>query len=101
MAITVAILVILFSVQRYGTAKIGILFAPVLLTWLVSIASIGALNTVKYHPGVLAAISPVHAYRYFARNKLGAWQSLGGVLLCITGTEALFSGKPYHCLPGS
>ncbi|KAK9804634.1 hypothetical protein WJX73_001487 [Symbiochloris irregularis] len=90
-AITVAILIALFSMQRHGTAKVGIFFAPILLMWLLSIATIGVYNTIKWDPGVLAAVLPTHAFRFFTRNKWLGWQRLGGVLLCITGTEALFA----------
>ena len=56
MAITVAILLVLFSLQRYGTGLVGGAFAPILLTWLLSIAAIGLVNALAMHPGVFAAV---------------------------------------------
>ena len=55
-AITVAILLVLFSLQRYGTGLVGGAFAPILLTWLLSIAAIGLVNALTMHPGVFAAV---------------------------------------------
>ena len=95
MAITVAILIALFSVQRFGTARVGVFFAPVLLIWLITIAAIGIYNAASYHPAVFAAVLPTYAWQFFARNGWTGWQMLGGVLLCITGTEAMFAGAPY------
>ena len=55
-AITVAILLVLFSLQRYGTGLVGPAFAPILLVWLFSIAVIGLVNAVAMHPRVFAAV---------------------------------------------
>ncbi|KAK6937414.1 Potassium transporter [Dillenia turbinata] len=89
--ISAAILVCLFMVQRFGTDKVGYSFAPIICTWFLFIAGIGAFNFFKYDPGVLKAIYPKYIFDYFRRNKKQAWVSLGGVVLAITGTEALFA----------
>ncbi|KAJ0975903.1 hypothetical protein J5N97_017868 [Dioscorea zingiberensis] len=86
--VAVVILVGLFSMQHYGTDKVGWLFAPIVLLWFILIGSIGALNIWKYDSSVLKAYSPVFIYRYL---KKGHWASLGGIMLSITGTEALFA----------
>ncbi|KAI5076752.1 hypothetical protein GOP47_0008817 [Adiantum capillus-veneris] len=86
------ILVALFSVQRFGTSKVGWLFAPAVFVWLLSIGSIGIYNIIKHDHGVLQAfLNPVYIVRYVMRNKKRSWVSLGGVLLSITGTEALYA----------
>lgn len=85
------ILVGLFSVQRFGTDKVGWLFAPVVLVWLISIGSIGVYNAIKHDSTVFRAFSPFYIIRYFINNKKKSWVSLGGVLLSITGTEALYA----------
>ena len=59
-AITVAILLVLFSLQRYGTGLVGPAFAPILLVWLFSIAVIGLVNAVAMHPSVFAAVRFSH-----------------------------------------
>ncbi|XP_074562200.1 putative potassium transporter 11 isoform X1 [Curcuma longa] len=89
--VAVVILVGLFSMQHYGTDKVGWLFAPVVLIWFLSIGAIGILNIWKYDSSVLKAFNPVYICRYFRRGKRDSWMSLGGILLSITGTEALFA----------
>ncbi|XP_030514216.2 potassium transporter 10-like [Rhodamnia argentea] len=89
--VAVIILVGLFSVQHYGTDKVGWLFAPIVLLWFILIGAIGIINIFKYDSSVLRAFSPVHIYRYFKRGGKDRWTSLGGILLCMTGTEALFA----------
>lgn len=83
--ITVAILVVLFSLQRFGTDKVGVLFAPVILIWFIFIGGIGLYNLFKYDIGVLKAFNPKYIVDYFKRNGKEGWLSLGGVFLCITG----------------
>ncbi|KAL9235782.1 hypothetical protein vseg_010518 [Gypsophila vaccaria] len=89
--ISVAILVLLFSVQRFGTDKVGYSFAPIVSVWFVMNAGIGLYNFIKHDPTVIKAVNPVHIIEYFTRNGKQAWVSLGGVVLCVTGTEALFA----------
>ncbi|OWM85697.1 potassium transporter 11 [Punica granatum] len=89
--VAVAILVGLFSMQHYGTDKVGWLFAPIVLLWFLLIGGVGAFNIWKYDSSVLKAFSPVYIYRYLKHGGKDGWTSLGGILLCITGTEALFA----------
>ncbi|KAJ1393096.1 Potassium transporter [Sesbania bispinosa] len=89
--VAVVILVGLFSMQHYGTDRVGWLFAPIVLLWLLLIGGIGIFNIWKYGAGVLRAFSPVYIYRYLRRGGKDSWTSLGGILLSITGTEALFA----------
>ncbi|KAM7470635.1 hypothetical protein LguiA_008818 [Lonicera macranthoides] len=93
--ISVAYLVILFSVQKYGTSKVGLVIGPALFIWFCSLAGIGIYNLVKYDTTVLKAFNPVHIYYFFKRNSTGAWYSLGGCLLCATGSEAMFADLCY------
>ncbi|KAK4772521.1 hypothetical protein SAY86_014296 [Trapa natans] len=89
--VAVAILLGLFSMQHYGTDRVGWLFAPIVLLWFLLIGGIGIFNIWKYDSSVLRAFSPVYIYRYLKRGGKEGWTSLGGILLCITGTEALFA----------
>ncbi|KAJ1390757.1 Potassium transporter [Sesbania bispinosa] len=89
--ITIAILIVLFSVQRFGTDKVGASFAPIILTWFSFIGGIGLYNLFKYDIGVLRAFNPKYIFDYFKRNGKQGWISLGGVFLCITGSEAMFA----------
>lgn len=89
--ISVAILVCLFMVQRFGTDKVGYSFAPIICVWFALIGGIGVYNFIKFDPTVVKAINPKYIIDYFTRNKKQAWISLGGIVLAITGTEALFA----------
>ncbi|MEI7703424.1 MAG: potassium transporter Kup [Deltaproteobacteria bacterium] len=87
---TVLVLVVLFAIQKRGTAAVGAVFGPVMLLWFASIAAIGIWNIAK-EPGVLRAISPVHGYEFFVRNHGAGFFVLGSVVLVLTGAEALYA----------
>ncbi|XWS67405.1 hypothetical protein CRYUN_Cryun04dG0003900 [Craigia yunnanensis] len=89
--VAVVILVGLFCMQHYGTDRVSWLFAPVVLLWFLVIGGIGIFNIWKYDSSVLKAFSPVYIYRYFRRRGKDGWTSLGGIMLSITGIEALFA----------
>ena len=88
--ITVAIILVLFGVQRHGTGKVGSLFGPVMVVWFAALAALGVLSIVN-HPEVLAALSPHYAVLFFVRNHVDAFLALGSVVLAVTGTEALYA----------
>ncbi|MQM01052.1 hypothetical protein Taro_033801 [Colocasia esculenta] len=96
--VAVIILVGLFSMQHYGTDRVGWLFAPIVLLWFIFISVIGFVNILKYERSVLKACSPVYIIRYFQRGR-ESWTSLGGILLSITGTEALFADLSHFPVP--
>ncbi|CAK8533706.1 unnamed protein product [Lathyrus sativus] len=85
------ILIFLFALQHYGTHRIGSLFAPVVLTWLICISSIGIYNIIHWNPHVYQALSPYYMFKFLKKTQSGGWKSLGGILLCITGSEAMFA----------
>ncbi|XP_057516471.1 potassium transporter 5-like [Amaranthus tricolor] len=89
--ISIAILILLFTAQRFGTDKVGYSFAPIVSVWFLLNAGIGVYNFIKYDPAVIKALNPWYIIQYFKRNGGEAWISLGGVFLCVTGTEALFA----------
>jgi len=89
--ISVAVLFVIFCLQRLGSSRIGFLYSPVLITWFLVNATIGVYNIVKWQPDIFKAVSPSYAVRYFQSGSRGAWLSLGGCVLCITGSEAMFA----------
>lgn len=91
--ISVAILFVLFSMQRFGTDKVGYTFAPVISVWFLLIAGIGMYNLTVHEITILRAFNPKYIVDYFRRNGKEAWVSLGGVVLCITGEL----GITEHC----
>ncbi|XP_010536702.1 PREDICTED: potassium transporter 9 isoform X2 [Tarenaya hassleriana] len=93
--VSIIILVGLFSMQHYGTDKVGWLFAPIVMIWFLSIGGTGIYNIFRYDLSVLKAFLPQHVYLYFKKRGREGWISLGGILLSITGTEALFADIAY------
>ncbi|CAI9756270.1 unnamed protein product [Fraxinus pennsylvanica] len=85
------ILIALFALQHYGTHRVGFLFAPVVLTWLLCIGAIGLYNIFHWNPHIYRALSPYYMYKFLKKTQRGGWMSLGGILLCVTGSEAMFA----------
>src|SRR3989442_2257049 len=88
--LTLIILVGLFLIQNRGTARIGAMFGPVMLVWFVTIAVLG-LSQIVRQPGVLAAVLPTHAARFFADNVGRGFIVLGAVFLVVTGGGGLYA----------
>uniref|UniRef100_A0ACD5V9Q6 Uncharacterized protein n=1 Tax=Avena sativa TaxID=4498 RepID=A0ACD5V9Q6_AVESA len=89
--VTCAILVGLFTLQHYGTHRVGFLFAPIVCLWLLCISIIGVYNIIHWNPHVYRALSPYYLYKFLQKTQTGGWMSLGGILLCITGSEAMYA----------
>jgi KUP system potassium uptake protein len=88
--ITVAVLVALFAIQRFGTGVVGHLFGPVMALWFAVLAIIGAVEIAK-HPGILRALSPTYSVTFIADHTAVAFVALGAVVLAVTGAEALYA----------
>ncbi|CAB78384.1 potassium transporter-like protein [Arabidopsis thaliana] len=82
--VSVAILIVLFAFQRFGTDKVGFSFAPIILVWFTFLIGIGLFNLFKHDITVLKALNPLYIIYYFRRTGRQGWISLGGVFLCIT-----------------
>src|SRR6202011_2134211 len=81
-----------FAAQRFGTAAVGWLFGPVMLLWFGTIGLLGASHVVQ-HPAVLQALSPTWGARFMLDHGVAAWLALGGVVLAVTGAEALYADR--------
>ena len=88
--ITVVVMIFLFLLQRYGTDRVGRLFGPVMVVWFVVIALLG-LQMIVRHPQVLLALNPWYGVKFFYSHGLQAFIALGGVVLALTGAEALYA----------
>ncbi|GAA4998829.1 potassium transporter Kup [Pseudoluteimonas lycopersici] len=88
--LSVAILVVLFFTQRFGTEKVGRVFGPVTLLWFLSIAAIGALN-IGHYPEVVHALNPWWGVKFFIAHGWHGIFILGAVVLAVTGGEALYA----------
>ncbi|MFM2190009.1 MAG: hypothetical protein RL491_395, partial [Bacteroidota bacterium] len=92
--IVVLLIFLLFFIQQFGTGFVGKSFGPVMLVWFSMIAILGVGSLIS-HPEVLKAINPLYAFDLLAKHPGGFWL-LGGVFLCTTGAEALYSDLG-HC----
>ncbi len=88
--ITVAIIIGLFAIQKYGTHRVGVLFGPIVIVWFITIAILG-LKWILRAPTVLWAFDPSYALHFFAVNGFQGFAVLGAVVLAITGGEALYA----------
>jgi KUP system potassium uptake protein len=96
--ITIAVLVLLFSMQRFGTGVVGKLFGPVCALWFVVIALAG-FNQILHHPSIIAALSPSYAVAFALSHPGLAFLGLAGVVLTITGVEALYADMGHFGRP--
>ncbi len=88
--ISLIILFALFTVQRFGTGRIGALFGPIMAVWFATIAALGIAAIIR-EPRILAALNPWHGVVFFMANGRFAFLSLGAVVLAVTGAEALYA----------
>ncbi len=87
--ITLTILVVLFVIQKHGTAAVGKLFGPITLLWFLTLAALGVLNILK-QPDIFMAINPMYAIDFIYAHTFLAFIVLGSVVLVVTGVEALY-----------
>ncbi|HEY2657080.1 MAG TPA: KUP/HAK/KT family potassium transporter [Solirubrobacteraceae bacterium] len=90
--LSVAILLGLFILQRFGSGTIGWLFGPIILLWFVVIGLIGLSQVIK-DPAVFQGLSPTWAFRFFLDHGAAGYLVLGGVVLAVTGAEALYADR--------
>ena len=89
--LAIGILVGLFAIQRRGTAKVGLMFAPIMLIYFVTLAVLG-VGHILTHPAVLyETLNPWNAVQFYLNDPLPAFIAMGSVVLAITGAEALYS----------
>ncbi|XP_030500741.2 potassium transporter 3 [Cannabis sativa] len=89
--IACVLLVLLFFLQHRGFHKVAFLFTPIIILWLVSITAVGIYNIFRWNPRVYQALSPYYVYNFFKVTGKDGWISLGGIMLCISGSEAMFT----------
>ena len=88
--IAVAVLTALFAIQRFGTGVVGSLFGPVMAVWFTVLAVLG-IPEIAHHPDILRALSPTYAAEFFFDHGAVAFLALAGVVLAVTGAEALYA----------
>ncbi len=88
--VTLVVITLLFGVQRFGTGGIGKFFGPITLVWFIVLVALGLPHIIA-NPAVLVALNPAHAVGFAVQQPLVAFISLGAVVLCVTGGEALYA----------
>jgi KUP system potassium uptake protein len=88
--VSLVILLLLFLVQKRGTAGIGKFFGPITLVWFATLAGLGIFH-IMGNPVILKALSPHYALLFIWHNPGTAFIILGAVVLCVTGAEALYA----------
>lgn len=88
--ISLAILIGLFLIQSYGTAKVGVFFGPIIIVWFIAIALLGLIAIVK-HPAILGSLNPYYAISFLLHDGRHSFAVLGSVFLSVTGAEVLYA----------
>src|SRR5206468_4158392 len=96
--ITLAVLTILFMIQRYGTGTVGRLFGPVMGVWFSLLALAGG-NQLAKEPAVTKGLAPTSAVNFFVDHPGTAFTPLGSVVLAVTGAEALYADMGHFGRP--
>ena len=87
---TLIILIGIFYAQQFGTAKIGIIFGPVMVLWFSVLAVFGAIGIARF-PDIVTAVNPLYAVDMIVQHPTEVFFLLGSVVLCVTGAEALYA----------
>jgi KUP system potassium uptake protein len=88
--VSVAVIIVLFALQARGTEAVGRLFGPAMVAWFVAIGVAGAISIVA-RPQILAALDPRNAIAFALRHGPPGFLVLGGIVLAVTGVEALYA----------
>src|SRR3954452_22023243 len=96
--ITLAVLAVLFAIQRLGTGVVGRAFGPVMALWF-GILAIAGVREVAQHPNVLRALSPSYGAQFIFDHGGIAFIALGSIVLTVTGAEALYADMGHFGRP--
>ncbi|MEO7634392.1 MAG: KUP/HAK/KT family potassium transporter, partial [Sphingomicrobium sp.] len=89
--IAVTILVGLFAIQSRGTAKVGLLFGPIMIIYFIAIGALGVWHIFDFPAVILHMLNPLSAVFFFTADPMRAFIALGSVVLAVTGAEALYA----------
>jgi KUP system potassium uptake protein len=89
--IAIGILVGLFAIQARGTARVGLMFGPVMLIYFTTIAVLGVMHIMNFPDVITAMLNPLNAVHFFTSDFIRAFIAMGSVVLAVTGAEALYA----------
>ncbi|RVW27592.1 putative potassium transporter 17 [Vitis vinifera] len=98
-ALSAAVLILLFLMQKFGTSRVSFLFSPIMGAWTITTPLVGIYSIVQHYPSIFKALSPHYIFHFFWRRGKDGWLLLGGTVLCITGSEALFADLGHFSRP--
>jgi KUP system potassium uptake protein len=87
---TLVILIGLFYFQQFGTAKIGVIFGPIMVVWFSVLGILGLMGTLE-RPEVMWSVNPMYAWALISAHPVETFLLLGSIVLCVTGAEALYA----------
>lgn len=88
--ICIAVLIGLFSMQRFGTATVGKLFGPVIVLWF-GVLTVTGIAEIVQQPAILAALNPLNALTFLSAQGWRVFLAVGAIVLAFTGAEALYA----------
>ena len=88
--LALVVLLVMFSVQKRGTAKIGRAFGPVMMLWFTTLSVLGAVS-IAANPSILVAANPYYAVIFLINHSGIALVIFAAVFLSVTGGEALYT----------
>lgn len=88
--ISLGVLLALFLAQYKGTNLVGVFFGPIMVLWFGTLGVLG-IHGILHNTAILGALNPVYAIHFFSIAPWLAFVALGGVVLCVTGAEALYA----------
>ena len=88
--VTLAVLTVLFLVQKHGTGKVGMTFGPIMIFWFATLGLLGILS-IAQSPQVLLALNPLYAWQFLSADPWVSFLALGAIVLAVTGGEALYT----------
>jgi KUP system potassium uptake protein len=89
--LAIVILVGLFAIQKRGTAKVGLMFGPIMIVYFATLAVLGLLHIMTYPQVIVEMFNPMNAVHFFVAEKERAFFAMGSVVLAVTGAEALYA----------
>lgn len=97
--IAIGILIFLFVIQAYGTAKVGALFGPIMIVYFSVLAVLGVMHITENPMIILHTLNPLNAINFFIQDGPRAFLALGSVVLAVTGAEALYADMGHFGRP--
>ncbi|MEP7315509.1 MAG: potassium transporter Kup [Sphingomicrobium sp.] len=89
--LAIGILIGLFAIQKRGTARVGLMFGPIMIVYFLVLAVLGVIHIVDHPQVITAMLNPLNAVRFFTEEKVSAFVAMGSVVLAVTGAEALYA----------